>query len=175
MAGKDFVVPRTNGTFAFRRRYPRDLAGHFSKPFRWILLDTHRATEAKILARRKAAEFDTDMARLRIEAGLAKGRELREADIPAPASRFTASALHTDEMERDEDLSESEWEEAGRTHRNRPAGWEEGPGAWRHGLHRRVRQRPPRARVLWHPCRATSAHVVSGGAQVRYRCPDRPR
>lgn len=73
MAGKDFVFPRKNGTFAFRRRYPADLAKQFPKPIRWILLDTHSATEAKELAREKAVAFDKDMARLRIEAGLAKG------------------------------------------------------------------------------------------------------
>jgi integrase len=113
MAARNFLFPRKNGTYVFRRRYPRDLAGHFSKPFRWILLDTHNVTVAKDLAREKAVEFDREMARLRIEAGLAKGRELREADIPALASRFAASALHTDEMERDAGLSESEWEEQG--------------------------------------------------------------
>lgn len=113
MAGKNFVVPRKNGKFAFRRRYPSDLAKQFPKPYRWVVLDAHSTTEAKELAREKAVEFDQEMARLRIEAGLAKGRQLREADIPTLASRFAASALHTDEMERDEGLSESEWEEQG--------------------------------------------------------------
>lgn len=129
MAAKNLVFPRKNGTYVFRRRFPRYLAGHFPKPFRWILLDTHSVTVANELAREKAVEFDKDMARLRIEAGLDKGRELREADIPALVERFAASALHTDEMERDEGLSELEWEEPGRTHRHGAQGREKRLGA----------------------------------------------
>jgi hypothetical protein len=90
---------------------PLDLADQFPQPFRWVSLGTRNATEATMLARKRAVEFDREMARPRVEAGRANGRLLREADIPVFAERFSACALRTDELERTAGLSESDWVE----------------------------------------------------------------
>ncbi len=108
----DFLVSR-NGSYAFRRRYPLDLAHLFPEPFRWLPLETRSAVQAKVLVRAKAVDFDHEMERMRAESRLAKDRLLRGADIPALTGRFAACALHTDELERNAGLSESEWAEQG--------------------------------------------------------------
>ncbi|HUX25966.1 MAG TPA: DUF6538 domain-containing protein [Burkholderiales bacterium] len=54
----DFLVSRKNGSYAFRCRYPLDLAHLFADPFRWVSLETRSVVQAKVLVRANAADFD---------------------------------------------------------------------------------------------------------------------
>lgn len=98
-----------NGRYQFRRRIPEDVRAAFEhKTERVITLKAQDPTDLKALVFQHAKAFDREVAAARKQLALSQAPAPSEEDAPALGERYYASALASDEVLRDEGLSEAE-------------------------------------------------------------------
>lgn len=91
---------RIRGSYAFRRRYPRDVRSFVESDAYFKRLEAGDFQQAAREVQRAMHEFDAYVARVRAEHGLLGAYRLRAEDAAALAARVPAMVLANDEADR---------------------------------------------------------------------------
>lgn len=105
-----------DGRYVFRRRIPGDVRQLFDgKTERIVVLHARDPDDIKKLVDQLARAFDREVYAARKALEASRGRNLRDDEVDVFARRYRAAALATDELERDEGLSDAEYDAVGET------------------------------------------------------------